>query len=100
MDLGTCWQSGVWADGSWVDGSWCPNEPCIPYSPGICWQEVWCNNSWVSGSWCISTPPVPVVTVDNTIHWAGPPIVIYREKEIDEIPFWKRKREDEEIILL
>ena len=103
MDLGQCWQPAVWANGSWVEGAWCPDisVPCTPVSIGLCWGSVWCSGTWVAGAWCPTTPPIPPVSsgpgAGNVRHLRHVPGLF--EVEADKIRN-RRKREEEEIIIL
>ena len=79
-----------WLEGSWLDGSW------LEGSASECsWLEgSWLDGSWIEGSWCPSeVTPVAV----SSQHMGYTSVKIPIEVNLDRI---RRKREDEEIIIL
>jgi hypothetical protein len=99
MDLGACWQSGVWSAGSWVEGAWCPENVCTPESIGECWAVVWCSGLWQTGVWCPSTTTPAGNYVQRVIGRTTRAEDFIRIERID-VDALRRKREEEEIIIL
>lgn len=61
---------------------------------GDCWAtNSWATNSWANGSWCPSTPPSP----SPTYILGGGTVSYY---DLDFFPKVRRKREEEEIVVI
>jgi hypothetical protein len=98
--IGTSWAIGSWSDTAWCEDTWA-GTPCTAAPIGAVWasgswEVVWCADTWAGG---VTPPPSAGNYVQRVIGRTTRAEDFIRVERIDPNVL-RRKREDEEIIIL